>query len=37
MIYDPDRRRVVLFGGNNESGILSDTWERDGVRWNRMS
>jgi hypothetical protein len=35
---DPIRRRVVLFGGEDVSGIsLSDTWEWDGVRWTQIT
>jgi hypothetical protein len=33
--YDERRRRVVLFGGNDEQGMLGDTWEWDGQRWSR--
>ena len=33
MAYDPDRRRVVLFGG---SGRSADTWEWDGAVWIRI-
>jgi hypothetical protein len=33
MVYDPWRRRVVLFGGNNDGGLLGDTWEWDGQGW----
>ncbi|HEX5635222.1 MAG TPA: hypothetical protein VFX50_18390, partial [Gemmatimonadales bacterium] len=31
--WDASRRRVILFGGNDDSGILGDTWEWDGERW----
>ena len=37
MAYDPNRAKVVLFGGSNNSvasgysGVLSDTWEFDPV------
>jgi hypothetical protein len=37
LVYDPVRRRVVLFGGFNDSGNLSDTWEWDGAKWARIS
>jgi hypothetical protein len=30
MVYDSARARVVLFGGQNSSGTLADTWEYDG-------
>jgi hypothetical protein len=32
--YDPVRRRLVFFGGDNSAGMLGDTWEWDGQRWN---
>ena len=31
--YDPVRRRVVFFGGDDAGGMLGDTWEWDGQRW----
>nr|HPQ41175.1 hypothetical protein [bacterium] len=35
--YDPDRDRVVMFGGRGISdGTLDDTWEWDGTRWHAM-
>jgi hypothetical protein len=37
MVYDPARRRLVLFGGYRGSGTarerFGDTWEWDGSRW----
>jgi hypothetical protein len=36
MTWDPNRRRVVLFGGLNDdtaAPVLADTWEWDGVTW----
>ncbi len=33
MAYDTDRKKVVLFGGWNEAGPVSDIWEWDGTRW----
>jgi hypothetical protein len=40
MVYDPERRRVVLFGGNSIEGEdsvkMEDTWEYDGVSWKRV-
>ena len=34
LAYDPDRRRTVLFGGDDGNfGELNDLWEWDGVRW----
>jgi hypothetical protein len=35
MAYDQARSRVVLYGGDGESGLLGDTWEWDGRRWTR--
>jgi hypothetical protein len=31
--YDPVRRRVVMFGGDGEAGLLGDVWEWDGAKW----
>ena len=33
MAYDQARNRVVLFGGEGESGLLGVTWEWDDRRW----
>jgi galactose oxidase-like protein len=37
MVYDPDHRSMVLFGGQGlsegQSGPLSDTWSWDGSNW----
>jgi hypothetical protein len=33
MALDVARRRVVLFGGANANGQLTDTWEWDGQQW----
>lgn len=33
IVYDPSRQRVVLFGGQNTTGRLRDTWEWDGAVW----
>jgi hypothetical protein len=35
--YDPARRRVVLFGADDVTGMLGDTWEWDGQRWLQIS
>lgn len=32
MAYDPDRKRIVLFGGFDGT-YLDDTWEYDGIAW----
>ena len=34
---DPERARVVLFGGFRDGQDLGDTWEWDGRTWSRMS
>ena len=34
--YDPKRRRVVFFGGDDAGGMLGDTWEWDGQRWSQI-
>jgi hypothetical protein len=40
MAYDPNRKRVVLFGGgtivNGTATYLQDTWEWDGATWTAM-
>ena len=37
MVYDAVRERVVLFGGlGADRRYLDDTWEWDGVRWQRV-
>lgn len=33
MAFDSGRNRLVLFGGVNSIGLLSDTWEWDGATW----
>jgi hypothetical protein len=35
--YDPVRRRVVSFGGDDADGMLGDTWEWDGRRWLKIA
>ena len=37
MAYDEARRRVVLFGGDGEAGMLDDTWEWNGRQWIRVT
>ncbi|HUR19412.1 MAG TPA: hypothetical protein VMZ90_01305 [Vicinamibacterales bacterium] len=34
--YDARRQRVVLFGGEDDGGLLNDTWEWDGTAWRRI-
>ncbi len=33
--YDSGRQRVVLFGGEDDNGLLHDTWEWNGTAWQR--
>ena len=35
MAYDPVSKKVVLFGGYDGKGYLSDTWTFDGISWAR--
>ena len=35
-VYDPLRRRTVLFGGQGASSALADTWEWDGAKWTNV-
>jgi hypothetical protein len=39
LAFDSDRGVVVLFGGRTagSGGVLDDTWEWDGVRWNHRA
>jgi len=37
MAYDEHRRRVILFGGDDDSGLLGDTWEWNGREWARIT
>jgi hypothetical protein len=34
--WDPERRRVVLFGGRAGNPALDDTWVWDGLEWTRL-
>jgi hypothetical protein len=36
MAYDSDRGRVVLFGGWDVTGAVSDVWEWNGRQWTRI-
>ncbi|HEX6693483.1 MAG TPA: hypothetical protein VF035_02150 [Longimicrobiales bacterium] len=36
MAYDPDRRRVILFGGESDTAVLNDTWEWYDGAWHRV-
>ena len=37
MAYDAAHGQVVLFGGEGNSGLLSDTWVWDGANWTQKS
>lgn len=37
LAYDDARQRLVLFGGYYDGAYSGDTWEWDGVRWQRVS
>ncbi len=33
LIYDPNRQKVILFGGRNHTHIFNDVWEWNGQLW----
>lgn len=35
MVDQPNRQRVLLYGGWTTDGVLADTWEWDGIGWTR--
>lgn len=35
--YDPQRQRVVMFGGATPAQTFDDTWEYDGVAWQQVT
>jgi hypothetical protein len=37
MVYDSARKRVVLFGGADETKSFGDTWEWDGAKWTQVA
>ncbi len=38
MVYDTDRNRTVLFGGDSlRSQLFNDTWEWEGAHWTQMA
>lgn len=40
VVYDSRRKRIVLYGGvleQDNRGLLGDTWEWDGRRWQQMA
>ena len=40
MVFDPDKHRMILFGGEGlsegQTGPLNDTWTWDGTTWTRQ-
>jgi len=36
MVYDPDRKVFVLFGGNTGGTAFAETWEYDGTTWTQI-
>jgi hypothetical protein len=39
-IFDPERRRMIMFGGTNDSTVFGDTWElslEGRPRWHRIA
>lgn len=37
MAHDSSREVTVLFGGSDDKGKFSDTWEWDGTAWSKRS
>ncbi|HLA69030.1 MAG TPA: hypothetical protein VJN65_04930, partial [Bacteroidota bacterium] len=37
LAFDEGRGRLILFGGFANSSVLGDTWEWDGMRWEKKS
>jgi hypothetical protein len=37
MAYDANRKKVVMFGGNNGTTPIADTWEYDGTNWTQIN
>ena len=37
MVYDTERKRVVLFGGTDGKKVFNDTWEWDGNKWYQLT
>jgi hypothetical protein len=37
MTYDPHRGVIILFGGEDDDGLLTDTWEYDGSTWQSVT
>lgn len=37
MVFDSDRKRIVLFGGHDGTAPLADTWEYNGTTWTKVA
>lgn len=37
MAYDANRKKIILFGGEDDSGPRNDTWEWDGIKWQSVN
>ena len=37
IVYDSDRKRIILFGGADAASVRGDTWEWDGRKWKLVS
>ncbi|HEV8505576.1 MAG TPA: kelch repeat-containing protein, partial [Chitinophagaceae bacterium] len=38
IVYDPERRKTILFGGDSiTKGLLNDTWEWNGKNWIQLT
>ena len=35
--YDPQSQTIIVKGGFNESGLLTDTWSFDGTKWIQLT
>jgi hypothetical protein len=36
MAFDPATGQLILFGGENNTGVLGDTWNWDGILWTEL-
>ena len=37
MTYDQVSRKIIMFGGDNGTTYLNDTWAFDGVTWTQVA
>lgn len=37
MVYDPVRKRSLILGGQNNSGLLGDVWAFNGTNWSQIA